>query len=400
MENLKSTPQMILSAVQTLSSKLENCISGVNDQITALSKQVKTNDKSTTDSIKTITSKTDTIKTVLEQKSNTIIDKTTTVLDKVKSYSEVIKSNTAQIQNSESSIRMKPAATNPSQMSERRTIDSQQKSAETQKSLKPKTKPGNQTKNRRGNENKQNENDVAEQIDLTLSPKRVKTTNKSTLLVGSSILKNVKVNDLKNNTTVRSFPGATINSLKRKLSGYNIDECKTVVLHVGGNDADSGSDLDPFTDDYEQLIDTLSVDSRRVIVSGLLPRETVDLGPYNDKLKTLCEDKGLQFIDNYKGFLLASGEMPESYFGRDKVHLNSHGTKRLLRNIDNIFRITKGNSGPSNTGQTYQPQPRLYGMPLGDRRQFRSPRYCHICCRKGHSTSDCWFNGRNAGLME
>ena len=54
--------------------------------------------------------------------------------------------------------------------------------------------------------------------------------------------------------------------------------------------------------------------------------------------------------------------MPESYFGRDKVHLNSHGTKRLLRNIDNICLITKGSSGPSNTGQTYQPQPRLYGM--------------------------------------
>ena len=39
---------------------------------------------------------------------------------------------------------------------------------------------------------------------------------------------------------MRSFSGATIDSLKSKLSEYNLDQCKTVLLLVVGNDADNG----------------------------------------------------------------------------------------------------------------------------------------------------------------
>ena len=66
--------------------------------------------------------------------------------------------------------------------------------------------------------------------------------------MGSSILKSVKNKDLKTNATVRSFPGATIKSIKSKLEQYNIDNCQTIILHVGGNDADNGLDIDSFQD--------------------------------------------------------------------------------------------------------------------------------------------------------
>ena len=51
-----------------------------------------------------------------------------------------------------------------------------------------------------------------------------KYIKQSTLLVGSSILKGVKTNELKPNATVRSFSGATTVTLKDKLT--------TIILRI------------------------------------------------------------------------------------------------------------------------------------------------------------------------
>ena len=47
-----------------------------------------------------------------------------------------------------------------------------------------------------------------------------------------------------------------------------------------------------FTDNYSSVLDELSTDDCRIITSGLLPRGSVDLEPYNARLKTLCAEKG------------------------------------------------------------------------------------------------------------
>ena len=135
-----------------------------------------------------------------------------------------------------------------------------------------------------------------ETVDLTKSPKSKRPIYQSTLLVGSSILKGVKVNELKKNTAVRSFTGATIERLENKLNNYNIERCKTIIIHVGGNDADQGVDLKTFTESYSSLLDNLASENRRLIVSGLLPRESVNLDSYNKCLKTLCATKDVEFI--------------------------------------------------------------------------------------------------------
>ena len=149
-------------------------------------------------------------------------------------------------------------------------------------------------------------------IDLTVESK--KRINQSTLLVGISLLKGVRVNDLKPGTTVRSFSGARADTIREKLSKYNIDDCKTIILHVGDNDADDGVDIDTFSKSYVSLLNSIAAENRRIIVSGFLPRKTVDLKPYNDILKTICDKNGIEFIDNYDSFLLASGEMPSTFF--------------------------------------------------------------------------------------
>ena len=113
---------------------------------------------------------------------------------------------------------------------------------------------------------------------------------------------------------VRSFSGARTNTIDKSLSKYDITSCKTIILHVGGNDADKGVDLATFTKNYVSLLNKLASENRRIIVSGLLPRESVDLKPYNQILKDICNENDIEFIDNFYSFLLASWEMPGSYF--------------------------------------------------------------------------------------
>ena len=243
-------------------------------------------------------------------------------------------------------------------------------------------------------------NEQDDPVDLTITDKRC--INQSTLLVGDSLLKDIKNSDLKHNTTVRSFPRATTGTLKSKISAYNIEKCKTVIVHVGSNDADNGKDLDDFYDDYSSLLDSLAHEDRRIIVSGLLPRKGANIKPYNEQLKSLCEENDIEFYNNFDSFLFASGELPKTYFKRDKIHLNYNGTKKLLSNTDRIIKVTKPGyydqtAQPRRNSETsgYRPGPKSGGWAHNSNN--RPAKYCHICMRNGHATQECWFNGRNEG---
>ena len=228
---------------------------------------------------------------------------------------------------------------------------------------------------------------------------------------------------------VRSFSGATIHTLQNKLKQYDISKCETVIVHVGGNDADDGLELELFRDAYSSLLDNVSCDNRRIIVSGLLPRDSVDLHPYNACLKTVCETKNVEFVDHYNGFLLASGDIADSYYHRDKLHPNTFGTRKLLRNLDAVHRVTSPNTQPQPAGPArrsgsfagragfhsrgrgyhngqYRNGPQngpkyngpKYNGPNQNGPNQNGPKYCHICSIRGHRTQDCWYNGRNTGM--
>ena len=233
-----------------------------------------------------------------------------------------------------------------------------------------------------------------DRTDLTISPK--KRINQSTVIIGGSILKRVRTNELNSDTTMRSFPGATTVTLKDKLENYDIDNCKTVILHVGGNDADNGDDIDTFSDNYIALLESLASDDRRLIVSGILPRTTVNLEPYTEQLRLLCAENDIEFIDNYDSFRLASGEIPSSYFWKDKIHLNEHGKRKLLSNINEQCKAMSDQNAA-------RPRRMFQGSRQGARPPVRrGPRsvskFCHICETNTHTTRDCWYNGRNSGM--
>ena len=91
--------------------------------------------------------------------------------------------------------------------------------------------------------------------------------------------------------------------------------------------------------------------------------------------------------------------MADSYFHKDKLHLNSFGTRKLLKNIDAIYKVTNEGANAktleSIKGFSYVGRS---GFPAKGRGFQSGPKYCHICSMKGHSTQDCWYKGRNTNL--
>lgn len=287
---LKECTDSILSAVNGLSSQLDSCIGGLQDRLTALSKRINANDKSLVDSLDILKSSTNTIKTAFDQKTNQILNKTNTAIEKVKLQTESFKT----IINQSKSTPNGESTEAKSNLNQRdcEFVSTKTPNKQPVKSTKPKYKnvqAGSKSaqKSTVGPKQSQNfrpqiANDV-ETIDLT--NETAKKINQSTLLIGSSLLKGVRTSDLMPNRTVRSFSGVKIDTLGEKICKYDISSCKTIILHVGGNDADSGVDLTTFSENYVSLLNSLDADNRRIVVSGLLPRGSADLRPYNQKLK-------------------------------------------------------------------------------------------------------------------
>ena len=418
-DQLKQSTCSILSAVGELTTKLENCIGGINDRITALSKQINLHDMNITESIDNLSSTATSMKNNFDKKSTQILTKTSAVFEKVKLHANSLPTNTRvgadatvsqSIKSTASTTNNKPKVNTVRQRSVKPSKNKPRPSSRTDQphlqTQRKQQKQVQQVQNQQHSQQISNANNRSQVIDLTQTYKPRKFIKQSTLLIGSSILKNVKTNQLHENIAVRTFPGATISTIKSKLSDLNIEKCETIIIHVGGNDADNGVELDSFHEEFETLIDSVSDGTRRVIISGLLPRDTVDLEPYNEILQSLCADNAVEFVDNYNSFLLASGEIADIYFHKDKVHVNTEGTRRLLCNIDKLHRVTRqyATIEQNNFSQGYRQvfRRKANGFP-GRRYQSSqnygiSHRYCHICSRNGgHSTQECWFNGRNNG---
>ena len=391
-QQLKECTQTILEAVNGLTAKIESNFDNLNDRLTSLKRNINANDISISESLETLTSTTNSLKTSFDQKACQIVNKTAAVFEKLKSQTENLKTTTEKSQKIQKPEANKTRLNSNSLITKSNSIK-QRKEANSQRANLRATNTNLKQRKQKPVRSLQAAPDTEinlEIVDLTDTPKKV--ISQSTLLVGSSILKGVKNIDLKTNTTVRSFSGATTETLKKRLERFDINNCKTIILHVGGNDADNGKDLDTFYKNYQNLLNELGSEERKIIVSGLFPRESVDLEPYNDQLKALCAENDITFIDHFDEFLLASGELPDAYFQTDKTHLNKSGTRKCLRNIDKIYKVT-GSAAPRKAFQSY-PQS---NKPHVDKRYKPRSRYCHICSMNNHSTHECWFNGRNTG---
>ena len=105
-------------------------------------------------------------------------------------------------------------------------------------------------------------------------------------------------------------------------------------------------------------------------MSGLLPRKGYDIKAFNFKIKKLCQEHDVEFVDHHDSFVMGSGEVPRSLFYGDKISIRPAGTATLVCNLESKCRIlrkydTNGNSSnkpgecPSNPLYVWLETPRI-----------------------------------------
>ena len=205
-EEIKKCTLSAVSAITGLATKLEQNFGSLKDQLTAMSRQINSKELCISESIENLQTTTNNLKSSMEQKTNQIFNKSTAVYDKLKSHTETFKTITC--------TSPKPQSVDQTKSVEQQNI-SKPKNSKNNSNLKPKSatsgiiqKPTSKTKGSRLSNSRINTNKLLTQnksmastelsnekdnpIDLT----EKKYIKQSTLLVGSSILKGVKTNEL------------------------------------------------------------------------------------------------------------------------------------------------------------------------------------------------------------
>ncbi|VDI19450.1 Hypothetical predicted protein [Mytilus galloprovincialis] len=140
--------------------------------------------------------------------------------------------------------------------------------------------------------------------------------NKTTLIIGSSILKGIQPRGLQN-TEVCTNRGANIDRLIDVLQKKDMSTYRTIIIHIGGNDLDNGDNLQSIRDNYEALLYLLNFKCHphcKFVVSGILPRKGLNMHNPNEMLKDLCEQFNIQFIDHTNMFYDKNYNLSYSFF--------------------------------------------------------------------------------------
>ena len=185
------------------------------------------------------------------------------------------------------------------------------------------------------------------------------------MYIYSSLLKGIRSKGLRS-TDVRTNRGAKIDDITYVISNMDLSPYKTIILHVGGNDLSSGSDLQTINTDYESLLYAIRAESNQdtvIIISGVPPRRNVDVQPLNHLLEELCDYFNLYFVNHYDKFCDQYGNVNSSLFHSDGIHLSQKGTSLFLKNLNSVIPLLK--------------------------HQENSLNYCRLCGENGHSTSRC-----------
>ncbi|WAR21541.1 hypothetical protein MAR_015515 [Mya arenaria] len=132
----------------------------------------------------------------------------------------------------------------------------------------------------------------------------------TTLLIGDSILKNVKSRGLET-VEIRMIRGAKLTMLGKS----QVDDLKNVILYIGGNDVSDGQDLHEM---FKQLKDGIESVQRRnpyceMYVCTICPRADCSVSQANKMLAALCEETGAKLINTFNKFVFGDGSsIPES----------------------------------------------------------------------------------------
>ena len=84
----------------------------------------------------------------------------------------------------------------------------------------------------------------------------------------------------------------------------NLEPYEQTILHIGECDVSAGADIKTLWSNMHQLLLDLQA-KFTVVVSGLLPRKGYDIKEFNSKIKQLCQEYDVEFVDHHDSFVMA-----------------------------------------------------------------------------------------------
>ncbi|KAL7878216.1 hypothetical protein SRHO_G00048590 [Serrasalmus rhombeus] len=173
------------------------------------------------------------------------------------------------------------------------------------------------------------------------APAPRRSAQDSVYVIGSSIVRHVRVRGVNSHATVSCFPGARVLDIAKRLPSAlrRRDVFGTVVIHVRTNDiSDRRSEV--LKEHYQMLLDTARKKTdTRIVISGPLPtyrrgsERFSRLFALQSWLRSWCACNGLGYVDNWSSFW----EQPALY-RRDGLHPSPLGSVVLSRNIERAIR--------------------------------------------------------------
>jgi regulator of replication initiation timing len=164
---------------------------------------------------------------------------------------------------------------------------------------------------------------------------------KPSLLIGSSIIKDIESND-ESKLKIKCLPGSKFDHITDALRSIEQtkDRYETVTIVAGGNNcSDTSQSAKDITEAATSVVKQAQKIAKNVTLSSILPRH--DTGPtelkvenVNPELRKLCEQNSqVSYVNNDGSFRLADGSPNDAFFLQDKTHLTYKGTERLIKNL-------------------------------------------------------------------
>ena len=211
--------------------------------------------------------------------------------------------------------------------------------SQTENSKKSKSQGAVPTQNKACEQTKSQEQSTRDQN--TPKPKTNQHLN-GTLLMGDSLLSGVNRKGLRDNVHCQPFPGATIKTIKDKISMFDLSKFRNVVIYVGGNDSAQSDDTELFVKHYKDLIALIKEKNSgcRIYLCSSCPRGDPDVSSFNDEIEGIATNHAVRFIDIYPTFYDKNKDLRTKFYGKkDWIYLSNSGTKRLLGTIDRVIPI-------------------------------------------------------------
>src|SRR5215469_1840540 len=171
----------------------------------------------------------------------------------------------------------------------------------------------------------------------------VEESEKETIVVGSSIIKNMKNEFVLRNPRKRktiNITGASISNIENEVKNMEVKDNGLICTIAGTVELyEAETNPDELLQKYRTLIRTSKARSKNVLCIGILPRKAMDMRLrskaifINSKLEDLCKTENVNFSNLWEQFV------DKNYLFRwDGFHLNDVGDARLGRLLDTEVR--------------------------------------------------------------